>query len=52
MVHGNDISVTEQDRYRTRKMILEDVQFLEDQRLCRKIEFGGLDKKHFAKVMR
>ena len=26
--------------------------FLEDHRLCRKMELGGLDKSHFSKVMR
>lgn len=49
---ANAISIIEQDRCRTKKMILEDVQFLEDQRSCRKMELGGLDKTHFAKVTR
>ncbi|GBM17729.1 hypothetical protein AVEN_56042-1 [Araneus ventricosus] len=33
-------------------MILEYMQFLEDQRSCGKMELGGLDKTHFGKVMR
>ncbi|GBM58072.1 hypothetical protein AVEN_77242-1 [Araneus ventricosus] len=52
IAHDNAISIIENDRCRTRKMILEDVQFLEDQRSCRKMELGGLDKTHFAKKRR
>ncbi|GBM85475.1 hypothetical protein AVEN_114589-1, partial [Araneus ventricosus] len=52
IAHDNAISITENDRCRTRKTILEDVQFLEDQRSCRKMELGGLDKTHFAKKRR
>ena len=31
---------------------MEGVRFLEDQRSCRKIELGGLDKTHVLKVAR
>lgn len=52
IAHDNAIAIIEHDTCRTRKMILEDLQFLEDQRSCRKMVLGGLDKTHVAKVLR
>ena len=38
IAHEDTFSIIQHDRSRTRKMILEDMQFLENQQSCRKME--------------